>query len=313
MSWMLFSGQLPALLTGLLFLSSPASAGEQPAAQPDPQPKETKKLSTTELIVQALPKNVTMDIQGQTLHEVLGHVSKRTNIPIVLDTNNVMTFPGGMIGGFGIAGGGFAPGMPGMNAGPMTLSIKNAPLGTGLKKFLQTRNLTFAVVDGKLAVTNAQQALVQQMRQTVDVHFDNVPVHKALHDLARQTGTHIMLDAESEKDAKITLKLSGVSVETAVRLVAFKAGLKSVRVDDMIVVATRERAALLPAETPLPQVHGGHFQDVNDINANNGGGGVPGVPGFAPAGGAGFAPPGIAVPVAPAQPAAPPQEAPRRQ
>jgi hypothetical protein len=275
------------LLLGLLVVGwfpNVRAGDDKPAQKPDPNAETTKKLTNTQQIAQALPKKVTIDYQGQSLQEVLQHVSKKTGMPIVVDT--AIQF-NGMIGFAGVP-----PGVPGVNNVPTTLKIQDAPLGTGLKQFLQSKNLTYTVLNGKLAVTSPQQALVLSMRQSVDVELKKVPVHKALQDLALKTGANILFDPNPDEagQKEVTLKLDGVALETAVRLIAFKGGLKAVRVDDIVVVTTAKEAPLLPAETPLPNAYPPHFQDVNDM------GGV---------GGPGFAPPPFGVPGVPARPVDP--------
>jgi type II secretory pathway component GspD/PulD (secretin) len=269
------------------------------------KPEPVKKLTAADQIAEALGKKITVDYNGQSLQEVLQHVSKKTGIPIAVDLNMSGVYYAFPVGGMGFGGppmpGGIGIGVNG-GGGQVKLKIENAPLGTALKQFLQTRHLTWVIVGGKLAVTSEPQALALQMKQPVDLDLSKVPMKEALRDLAKTTGTQFVLDPGTNQggDYEVTLKLDGVTLDTAVRLMAFKAGLKAVRVNNVWVVTSAKAAANLPAETALPAAAAPHLQDVDQIPMAPGGGigpdgapifpmGVP-MPGVIPANPAGIAP-----------------------
>src|SRR5205823_1000138 len=117
--------------------------GEKPGGEkPGGKEEVAKKLATSEQIQDALTKNVTLDIHGQSLQDVLLQVSKKTGVPFSVDSHSTSMFPGSGMG-FGFAGGpgagGFGPppmpGMPGAG-GANALKIQNVALGKGLKQFL---------------------------------------------------------------------------------------------------------------------------------------------------------------------------------
>src|SRR5262249_11970800 len=92
--------------------------------------------------------------------------------------------------------------------------------------------------------------LDRQVGQRVTVDFDQVPLDKALQQLAKETGTNLVLDprqAPKVKDA-VTLKLDDVPLEIAVRLMAEMTGLRSVRQSNVLFVTTKEVAAELRKE-----------------------------------------------------------------
>jgi len=73
----------------------------------------------------------------------------------------------------------------------------------------------------------------------------------ALKQLAKSTNTNLVLDPRVGKEAKtaaLTLQLEDVPLETAVRLMAEVAGLKSVRVGNVLFVTTEARADKLRSE-----------------------------------------------------------------
>jgi len=105
----------------------------------------------------------------------------------------------------------------------------------------------------------------------------------------KKSGATILLDTTLDKKAlqePVTLKLDSVSLENAVRLLAFQANMKSVRVGNIIMVTTGEKAKLLPEETQLQQHYHPQWVDIDENGAampgGGFGGGAPGFPGGAP-------------------------------
>jgi RNA polymerase sigma factor (sigma-70 family) len=74
-----------------------------------------------------------------------------------------------------------------------------------------------------------------------------VPLEKALHDLADDTGVNIVLDPRTQKigNVEITTTLRNVPVETAVEVLADMAGLNVVYRDNIVYVTTPENAERL--------------------------------------------------------------------
>ena len=75
-------------------------------------------------------------------------------------------------------------------------------------------------------------------------------LQKALRDLARETGANIVLDARQAKPAElpVTLRLTEVPLETAVRVLAESAGLRAVRMSNVLFVTSREVATEIRKE-----------------------------------------------------------------
>src|SRR5262249_2067248 len=96
---------------------------------------------------------------------------------------------------------------------------------------------------------------------------DKVQLGNALKKLAKETGTSLIVDSRVAKEAEaaITLQLDDVPLETAVRLMAESAGLKPVRVGNVLFVTNKANAKELKADqeqggatpTPLPGTPGG--------------------------------------------------------
>jgi hypothetical protein len=287
--------------------AKPDSAGGDPSKTP-PAPA---KLTSAEQIQAALDKNITIDYASQSLFEILRHVTKKTGIPFSMDQNTYyQVFPDGGMGfggGFGPNGPIGGPGIPGFpgGGGVSTLTIKDAPLGKGLKQFLKTKNMSYVIHNNKVLVTGEAQALVHQMKMPVDVDVSKQPLQQVLINLGKKSGVNILIDPVSAKEAaaEVSLKVEGVSLETAVRLLAFAAGMKSVRVDNVLVVTTPARAALLPAEAKLPSVPTPVPMDVGEE-------GMPGFPGGGVPGFPGAVPPGVDPMMVPPAPGIPPMAVP---
>src|SRR5437660_3328447 len=73
--------------------------------------------------------------------------------------------------------------------------------------------------------------------------FKEVPLDRALKELTDLSGGNVVLDHPGAKDAvktQITAEFSNVPLDTAVTLLADMAGLKTVTVDRVIYVTTKE-------------------------------------------------------------------------
>ena len=78
---------------------------------------------------------------------------------------------------------------------------------------------------------------------------------RALRQLARDTATNVIVDTRAEKDAQatVTMQLEDVPLETAVRLLSEMAGLKPVRVGNVLFVTKKDIANELRNDPDLVQ------------------------------------------------------------
>ncbi len=74
----------------------------------------------------------------------------------------------------------------------------------------------------------------------------------ALKDLARNHAVNIILDprVSSEADARVTLQLEDVGLETTVRLLTEIANLKAIRMGSVLFITTEARADKMRREEP---------------------------------------------------------------
>ena len=262
---------LPAALL-LAGLALPAAAPAAPAASPaEPRPRAD---SPAEKVRHALDQVAeTVEIIDQPLELAIAQMHEQTKVNFVLDRLTIQQM-------------GVDPSSAAIN-----VRLQNVKWKTALRTMLGQYNLNYAIVGETVIVTSEDQAMVRQMRQRVSVDLDRVQMGSALKQLAKDTSTNLIVDTRVLKDAQtpVSLQLEDVPLETAVRLIAEMAGLKPVRVGNVLFVTTKANAAEMRADADLvPPTPPGQPQPENAVQA------VIGAPAVVP----------------PAPPAAPPQAKP---
>jgi type II secretory pathway component HofQ len=220
----LVAGLLWVLVPTLGLLAAPAS--EKPPETPADKIRKT------------LDQPLSVNFKEQTLRSVLNELSDKTKVKLVLD-----------------------PGIFG-NANVddveidlhITAKAQDTPLRSVLRTMLAPRGLGFVVLKDTITVTLEERVTYLQLRQTVSLDLEEVPLATALKRLARDTHTNLVLDPRVAKEAKgtpVSLQVEDVPLETAVRLVAEVAGLKAARVGTVVFVTTEARADKIRAEPDL--------------------------------------------------------------
>jgi type II secretory pathway component GspD/PulD (secretin) len=272
LAWLLF--------VKLTVLAAPVTTDPK-AVPPSPADKARKLLD----------QSVTIEFAEQPLSAALAQLSEQTKLKFALDRLTIAQM---------------GLGDPDM---PVTAKMQDTKLRSALRNILGQYHLSYVLIEDSVLVTTEEMALYRQMRQRVDVDLREVPLQQALAQVARSSGTNLVLDPRVAKEAKtapLSLQLDDVPLETAVRIIAEMAGLKSVRLGNVLFVTTEERAEKLRAEPesrpPLPG--GGYAPD---------GTAPPPVGGFAPAMPFPIKPP-MAFPVpVPAQPGLPAPAPPEKE
>jgi hypothetical protein len=198
--------------------------------------KKDKPAAPAEKIRQALDKAVTVpDMKGEPLTTAIQKVSEVIGVPLVLDTFTIQQM-------------GIDPGQLQVHFGAKDMKAR-----TALRSLLGQFNLSFAIVGDNILVTTDEMAMYRQMRQRVNVDYDNAEFATAIRQLARDTATNLIIDARSAKEAKgtITLQLEDVPLETAVRLMSEMVGLKPVRVGNVMFICSKAAANDLKTDTDL--------------------------------------------------------------
>ncbi len=210
-----------------------------------------------------LDQSITLKIERQPLNVAVDMLREKSKINFVLDTLTIQQMLG------------FTPDQP---PSPVDVDLKGVKVRTGLRAILSPYGLSFACIGDTVVITTDDMAMLRQMRQRVNLDLAKVEFTAALKQLARDTSTNLILDSRAEKEAKaaVSMQLEDVPLETAVRLLAEMAGLKPVRVGNVLFVTKKETANEMRADPDLqPPAQ-------------------PGQPGYAPP--AIFAPAGAAAP-----------------
>src|SRR5262249_27707098 len=94
--------------------------------------------------------------------------------------------------------------VPGQDRPPVgfSCSLRGLPLYTSLRIFLDHYGLGHAVVGDALVIALADKAQQLQRNQPAVLNFDNVPLAKAVADLASRYGIALVVDAQAAKEAK---------------------------------------------------------------------------------------------------------------
>ncbi|GIW80112.1 MAG: hypothetical protein KatS3mg105_1919 [Gemmatales bacterium] len=200
-------------------------------------------LTPAEKIRETLQQRVSIDLKDATFDEFIDYIRNRNDggskLNVVVD-RSVQPF---------------------LRGHKISVKLKDVKLSSALTAVIGQYNLTYVIVGDVLVVTTRQQAVQRQLRQQVNVDLKNVPLKKALEQLARETATNIVIDSRlaKEADKAITVNLNDVSLVTAVRIIAELAGLKSALVENVLLVTTEERAMRLAGDPTFP---GGGFPGI---------------------------------------------------
>lgn len=111
-----------------------------------------------------------------------------------------------------------------------------------LERLLGPEGLVVVPLDGTWLVTSEDRAFYLQMRQKVDVSWNQVPLEKALAELAKAKGVNLVVDPRQNGAGRvpITLQLKGATLEAALRLAAEMAGLKPIPVGNVVFLTNAE-------------------------------------------------------------------------
>jgi hypothetical protein len=261
------------------------------AAPASPTSATDKSSSAAETTRKALNAPITVKIERQSLTAAVEVLKEQSKVNITVDTFNIQQT-------------GFSPDAP---PSPVDVDLKNVKLKSALHTILQPFGLSYVALGDSVLITTEPMALIRQMRQHVSVDLDKVEFAQAVKQLGREAGVSLVIDSRVEKEAKteVSLELEDVPLETAVRLLSEMAGLKPVRVGNVLFVTSKERAAEMrkdpdltqPAQPAVP------VEKLEAINAALGNGAVvmPAPAPVAPAGG--YTAPALPPPAVTAPPA----------
>ncbi|HKI30781.1 MAG TPA: hypothetical protein VKA46_02735 [Gemmataceae bacterium] len=215
-------------------------------AAPVPSPRDDKKPAEApaEKIRKALDQEIAnLEIENQQLNLAIEQLHEETKINFVLDRTTIAQM--------GID----------VDSATVKAKLQKVKARTALRNILNQYGLSYAIVGESVLITTEEMAVYRQLKQRVSIDIDRVEMAKALKGLARETATNLLVDTRAQKDAQtaVTLQLDDVPLETAVRLIAESAGLKPVRLGNVVLVTTKAHATELrnePDLVPSPRVPG---------------------------------------------------------
>jgi hypothetical protein len=271
------------------FVKAPVTEVDKPVEEP-----------AAEKLRKALQKIVSFEIVDQPLEAAVAQLKQQANINLVLDRGA----GNGAVEQVMVPGGGIAviPGQQPVAPQTVTLKAKNMKLRDALKTMLSGHNLAFAIVGDSVYIAPEEAVFQRQLRQPVSLDLDAVSVAKALKQLARETGANLVLDPKLKKESEtaVTLQLEDVPLDTAVRLLCESAGLKPVRMGNIVYVTSKANANELRADPELVAPSAAPIQAREELMMRIGG---------PPAWGGAIFAPAIAPPAAPSVLAAVPDPA----
>jgi type II secretory pathway component HofQ len=194
----------------------------------------------------ALDEPISLEVGDQPLPGVIAQLADLAKVSIVYDRTAMQ--------------------MIGDGTDPIvTLRAKDMKLRSALRSVTAQNGLSFGVVGDFILVSSEDAVWQRQLRQRINVDLEDVQFTKALRDLAKETATNLVVDPRQAKkaaDAKVSLRLDDVPLETAVRLMAEIAGLKPARMGNVLFVTSEERADVLkdadrPPNPAIPGLMGG--------------------------------------------------------
>jgi hypothetical protein len=219
-------GLAAALALALALTAAPAA--------PVPSAQDTKKAGETpaERVRRALDQNIAnLEIDNQQLNLALEQLHEETKVTFVIDRATIAQMMGLDVD----------------NGAPVRAKLQNVKAKTALRNILNQYSLAYAIIGDSVLITSEEMAVYRQLKQRVSVDLDRVQMEKALKGLARETATNLLVDARAQKESQspVTLQLDDVPLETAVRLIAEGAGLKPVRLGNVVLVTTKAHAVEL--------------------------------------------------------------------
>ncbi len=231
-----------------------------------------------------LDKTVSLKIAKQSLTAAVDMLHKQTKINFVLDVAVIQQL-------------GVAPDQP---PTPVDVDLKDVKVRTALRSILAPYNLSFAPIGDTVVISSDEMAMYRQLRQRISVDLEKMAFADALKQISRQTGVNLLLDTRVEKEAaaKVSLQMEDVPLETAVRLLAEMAGLKPVKVGNVLFVTGKANANEMRNDPDVAQPNQNLInqqQQLLQLQLNGNLGGVPFAgPIVAPPGVAPAVPPGVA-------------------
>lgn len=233
-----------------------------------------------------------VEIADLPLDQAVNQLREQTGLNLIIDRAGVLPSSG-----LEKVAAGLLVNMPSFSQIRVSGRFHGLPLRRALTKLLRDHKLTHVLVGDTVLITTIEKAAERQLSQSVSVNIQDVPLRQELKRLARETGANIVLDPRmvQEGQTALTIRLDEVPLETVVELLADEAGLRAVRLHNVLYVTSEARAEKLrkPRSVATPSFPGwliwpdgkGGFRMISPkaggLSGNGGGiGGLGGIGGF---------------------------------
>jgi hypothetical protein len=208
------------------------------------QPQASGAETSAEKLRKALNQVRDLEIANQPLDAAINQLREQTGINFVIDQAAVPA----SLPGMSLPGTATVPVLGGSYAHlSLNGQFHHLPVRAALARLLRPHNLTHALVGDTVLITTKEKATDRQLEQPVSLNADAAPLSGLLKQLARETGANLVLDPRAAKEgqAALTLRLDEVPLQTAVEVLADEAGLRAVRMDNVLYVTSEARAEKL--------------------------------------------------------------------
>jgi hypothetical protein len=196
---------------------------------------ETGRMTSADKIRKTLDSVINLDYEGYSFSEAMGHLRERTQLPVIVDQVALRRL--------------------GIVEGQVSVELRGTrtKVRQALQQLLTGFNLTYVILEDTLLITTEEMGIARQMRQRVPVDVADVPVGKALREIARKTGINIVFDPRIGKQMNqpVSLQVEEATVETALRLIAELVDLKAVRMGNVVFVTDPARAERIRREEAI--------------------------------------------------------------
>ncbi|HEY2787416.1 MAG TPA: hypothetical protein VGJ05_20840 [Fimbriiglobus sp.] len=219
------------LLAGVIAAAVPAVADKLRAGQPPAEGEPGLAAKAKD----ALNAVGYFAVENKSFAETIAYLKLRGKIDIQVDGDAVVLA-------------GINP-----NQAGITFALRDVKLRDALAQVLTPYHLYYGVVGGKVVVSTEDTVIRKQLRQRVSIAPGTIGT--LVKQLADQTGANVVLDPRQKKfaaEAQSDLVLTDVPLETAVRLASEVAGMKAVRMGNVLFVTSEARGDKLRADADGP-------------------------------------------------------------
>jgi hypothetical protein len=214
----------------LVLLAVPAALSAAPAADPKPKPD-----FPAEKVRKALNEKIEVNLENVPFKLAFENLKELTKINFVLDAVTLANH--------GIA----------VDSTLVNVKLSDVKAKQVVRAILDDHHLGYAILGDTVFISTEDEAQRRQFKQKVSLDLDKVALETALKDLGREHAVQILVDKKATKEAQssVTLQLEDVPLDTAIRLLCDHAGLKPVRMGNVLYVTTGANAKVLRGEPDL--------------------------------------------------------------